>query len=63
MGKLVLLLCLAFLAMTLVMACTPPGALCTSSSECCGDFVCNPWALRCAGGPKPLFRNRITRNE
>ncbi|XP_070169826.1 omega-conotoxin-like protein 1 [Polyergus mexicanus] len=51
MEKLVLLLCFALLSVTLVMACTPPGQLCSSSSECCYDFVCHPCANRCTGGP------------
>ncbi|XP_011644466.1 omega-conotoxin-like protein 1 [Pogonomyrmex barbatus] len=51
MGKFIVLLCFALLAMTLVMACSPPGMLCASDDECCGAFVCNPWANRCTGGP------------
>ncbi|EZA59906.1 uncharacterized protein LOC109610698 [Ooceraea biroi] len=51
MGKLLVLLCFALIAMTVVMACTPPGAPCTSDSDCCASFVCNPWAGRCTGGP------------
>ncbi|XP_067207103.1 omega-conotoxin-like protein 1 [Linepithema humile] len=47
MGKLLVLLCFALLAMTLIMACTPPGQICTSSSDCCPGFQCNPWAGRC----------------
>jgi len=27
---------------------------CTSDSECCAPFVCNPWAGRCTGGPPKL---------
>ncbi|CAL1675159.1 unnamed protein product [Lasius platythorax] len=67
MGKLVLLLCLTFLAMTLVMACTPPGAPCTTSSDCCGGWECNPSAHRCTKvGPKLSLRIQeliSTRNE
>ncbi|KAM0729938.1 hypothetical protein ACS0PU_003815 [Formica fusca] len=51
MGKLVLLLCFALLAVTLVMACTLPGQLCSSTSECCKGFVCHPCVNRCTGGP------------
>ncbi|XP_011159468.1 neuropeptide-like protein 32 [Solenopsis invicta] len=46
MGKFLVLLCFALLSMTLVMACTPRGAFCTSDSECCPPFGCmqvNPW--------------------
>ncbi|XP_028051070.1 uncharacterized protein LOC114255739 [Monomorium pharaonis] len=51
MRKLIVLLCFALLAMTLVMACKGPGVICVSDDECCGGFVCNPWAGRCTGGP------------
>ncbi|GAB1868326.1 hypothetical protein CAJAP_09405 [Camponotus japonicus] len=70
MGKLVLLLCFTLLAMTLVMACSPPGALCDSFNNCCTGFVCNPWAKRCTRGfferiPLKIknFSNQITNEE
>ncbi|CAL1675161.1 unnamed protein product [Lasius platythorax] len=47
MGKLVLLLCLAFLAMSVVMACQPRGSSCRHSSECCRGLECNTREFRC----------------
>ncbi|XP_029174359.1 uncharacterized protein LOC114942989 [Nylanderia fulva] len=65
MGKLISLLCLAFLAMTLVVAtessvrsCIPHGKPCTNEDECCHGkvaFVCHPWKHICTGGPKFPF--------
>ncbi|XP_028051069.2 uncharacterized protein LOC114255738 [Monomorium pharaonis] len=50
MGKLIVFLCFALLAMTLVMGCSPPGAVCGSGvgdGTCCEPFECtellNPW--------------------
>ncbi|XP_011878189.1 PREDICTED: uncharacterized protein LOC105567716 [Vollenhovia emeryi] len=44
MGKLIVLLCFALVAMTLVMGCNRPGMLCTTDDDCCGPFTCNQWA-------------------
>ncbi|KAI4504106.1 hypothetical protein M0802_000577 [Mischocyttarus mexicanus] len=47
MAKLLLFLTVTLLALTYVMACSPPGMPCTDNSQCCAPFVCNPWASRC----------------
>ncbi|EFN87733.1 uncharacterized protein LOC109504719 [Harpegnathos saltator] len=49
MAKFLALLFVALVALALVEACAPPGMMCSSDSDCCGTFVCNPWAGRCTG--------------
>ncbi|XP_076166002.1 uncharacterized protein LOC143145986 isoform X2 [Ptiloglossa arizonensis] len=51
MKKLFLILCIAFVAASLVEGCKPPGSLCSSNSDCCVPSVCNPWAGRCTSKP------------
>ncbi|XP_050460935.1 conotoxin Cal6.33-like [Cataglyphis hispanica] len=52
MGKLILLLCFAILAVTLTTACFHLGQICTSDADCCVG-ICHPCAGRCTGGPPP----------
>ncbi|XP_051154015.1 uncharacterized protein LOC127277179 [Leptopilina boulardi] len=47
MSKLLLVLCIAFLAVSVAIACNPPGFPCMSDDDCCPMFHCNIWARRC----------------
>ncbi|XP_008204323.1 omega-conotoxin-like protein 1 [Nasonia vitripennis] len=65
MSKLVLFLCIAFLAVSIVVAqsgCKPPGFICSSDSECCEPFACNPWAGRCTKPIDPATGGAATRS-
>ncbi|XP_050460934.1 uncharacterized protein LOC126856457 [Cataglyphis hispanica] len=47
MGKLILLLCFALLAVTLTIACGPPGNMCSTDDQCCHLYKCNRFIGRC----------------
>ncbi|XP_033228473.1 uncharacterized protein LOC117180201 [Belonocnema kinseyi] len=61
MSKLLLVLCIVFLAVSVIIACKPAGVPCLTDSDCCPLLGCNPWAGRCtkkipvspAGGAQP----------
>ncbi|XP_033227588.1 uncharacterized protein LOC117179675 [Belonocnema kinseyi] len=47
MSKLLLVLCIAFMAVSVIIACRPAGFPCSADSDCCPLLGCNPWAGRC----------------
>ncbi|XP_014475142.1 PREDICTED: omega-conotoxin-like protein 1 [Dinoponera quadriceps] len=53
MAKFLALLFVALFVVTLVEACSPPGALCNTNGDCCYNGWCHPMAKRCIirGGP------------
>ncbi|KAF7991937.1 hypothetical protein HCN44_010738 [Aphidius gifuensis] len=49
MSKLLVVVCIAIIAMTIASACSPPGLLCQSDSDCCFSkyFRCLEIVGRC----------------